>query len=179
MGIGDFKHRNATGPKVPISALAPYAGLILTVTLCVLFIVKNYVLDPLLPRLYGPAQRNLTVINQRSFLNQHVAVGMRLVLLALGGYPFLAIVFGRSVLNSPVARGGKITMGDCLVTSSQLLVAMYIFELIYRVKISIVSALHHLGTVLVAEAAVAISIYGHKDAHYEFILCCIWGRSKR
>ncbi|EPS38138.1 hypothetical protein H072_8139 [Dactylellina haptotyla CBS 200.50] len=176
MTLGNFKNRH-TAPNGPnrISELAPYAGLILTVTLCTLFLTKNYILEPFLPRIYGSTFTNLSKTTQRSFLNQHVAIGSRVVLLALGFYPFFAIVLGRPTLSSPVHHGGKVTMGDLLLVCSQVLVGMYIFELIYRVKISAVSALHHLGTILVAEAAVAISIYGHRDARLEFILCCVWG----
>ena len=94
----------------------------------------------------------------------------------IGGYPFLSVAFGRSILSDPVVRGGKTTMGDMLLISSQLLVAMYIFETIYRKKLSPVACLHHVGTILVAQSAVAISIYGHKDADFEFILCCVWGK---
>ncbi|KAK6358153.1 hypothetical protein TWF730_007507 [Orbilia blumenaviensis] len=178
MAITDFKDRHQQGGEDNhnhISILASYAGLILTVALCTLFLIKNYVLEPFLPRLYRHHHACLSEISKRSFLNQHVAVGMRLIILSLGGYPFFATVFGSAVLSSPVAPGGKVTMGDCLIVSSQLLVAMYIFELIYRAKISVVSGLHHLGTVLVAQSSVAISVYGHKDARYEFLLCCVWG----
>ncbi|KAF3929881.1 hypothetical protein AA313_de0200008 [Arthrobotrys entomopaga] len=182
MTIANFGHRMgnaATARKgsegTHISMLAPYAGLILTVTLCSLFLTKNYILEPILPRIYKDHYTKLPDITKRSFLNQHVAIGMRILLLALGFYPFFALIFGHSTLSDPVARGGTVTMGDLLIVSSQMLVGMYIFELIYRAKISIVSALHHLGTILVAEAAVAISIYGHTDARIEFILCCVWG----
>lgn len=54
---------------------------------------------------------------------------------------------------------------------------MYIFELYYRTKISPIGVLHHLGTVLIAQAAVAISFDFHHetDATIEFILCLVWG----
>ncbi|KAK6501418.1 hypothetical protein TWF481_009257 [Arthrobotrys musiformis] len=175
MAITDFHERHGGDTNNHISILALYAGLILTATLSVLFLLKNYVLEPFLPRIYKHHHSRLSEVTKRSFLNQHVAVAMRIIILALGGYPFFATVFGSSILSTPITSHGKVTMGDCLIVSSQLLVGMYIFELIYRVKISVVSALHHLGTILVAQCSVAISVYGHKDARYEFILCCVWG----
>ncbi|KAK6348078.1 hypothetical protein TWF718_005896 [Orbilia javanica] len=175
MSIGDFKNRHDRDTKNHISILALYAGLILTITLAFLFTLKNYVLEPILPRIYRHHHTDLSDVTKRSFLNQHVAVGMRVIILSLGGYPFFAVVFGSSLLSTPIVRGGSVTMGDCLVISSQILVGMYIFELIYRAKISIVSALHHLGTILVAQCSVAISVFGHKNARNEFILCCVWG----
>ncbi|KAK6532554.1 hypothetical protein TWF281_006739 [Arthrobotrys megalospora] len=175
MAISDFRSRHSSDTANHISILAPYTGLILAITLCILFLFKNYILEPFLPRIYGRHHSCLSEITKRSFLNQHVATGMRIIILALGGYPFFAVVFGRSLLSDPVVHGGKVAMGDCLVVSSQLLVGMYIFELIYRAKVSFVGSLHHLGTVLVGQSSVAISIHGHKDARFEFILCCVWG----
>jgi hypothetical protein len=54
-------------------------------------------------------------------------------------------------------------------------VAMFIFELIYRVKVSPVSVAHHIGSILVAQAAITISINGDRDASIEFVLCTVWG----
>ena len=60
-----------------------------------------------------------------------------------------------------------------------MLVGMYIFELIYRVKVSHISSMHHLGTILVAESTVAISLdlTREPDASIEFILITVWGKS--
>lgn len=42
-----------------------------------------------------------------------------------------------------------------------------------------ISAMHHLGTIMVAQAAIAISLdlTREKDASIEFILCTVWGES--
>jgi steroid 5-alpha reductase family enzyme len=69
-------------------------------------------------------------------------------------------------------------MGDVLIICSQLVVAMYIFELTYRVKISPVSVVHHLGSILVAQAAITISIEGQKDSSVEFVLVTVWGKRR-
>lgn len=76
-----------------------------------------------------------------------------------------------------MAKGGSVTMGDVLVTALQMLVGMYIFELIYRNQISPISTLHHLGAILVAESAVAINLHSVRepDAVIEFVLCTVWG----
>lgn len=66
-------------------------------------------------------------------------------------------------------------MGDILVICSQMLVGMFIFELTYRVKISPVSVVHHLGSILVAQAAITISIEEQRDSSIEFVLCTVWG----
>ena len=64
-----------------------------------------------------------------------------------------------------------------LVVCTQVLCGMYIFELVYRIRISAISTMHHIGTIMVAQAAIAISLdlTREKDATIEFILCTVWG----
>ncbi len=59
------------------------------------------------------------------------------------------------------------------------LIAMYVFELFYRPKISPVSVGHHIGTIMIGQSAIAISLnlVREKDATIEFILCTVWGKS--
>lgn len=68
-------------------------------------------------------------------------------------------------------------MGDVLIIAAQMLIAMYIFELLYRPKISPVSVGHHIGTILIGQSAIAISLdlVKERDATIEFILCTVWG----
>jgi hypothetical protein len=70
-------------------------------------------------------------------------------------------------------------MGDMLVVVAQVLIAMYIFELLYRVKLSPVAVMHHVGTILIGQSAVAISLRSVRepDAGIEFVLCTVWGRA--
>jgi hypothetical protein len=59
------------------------------------------------------------------------------------------------------------------------LISMYVFELFYRPKISPVSVMHHVGTIVIGQTAIAISLnlVREKDATIEFILCTVWGKS--
>lgn len=56
---------------------------------------------------------------------------------------------------------------------------MYIFELLYRAKLSYVAVMHHIGAIVIAQSAVAMSLnWEHeRDATIEFILCFVWGMS--
>jgi hypothetical protein len=56
---------------------------------------------------------------------------------------------------------------------------MYIFELLFRAKLSPVAVAHHIGAIVIAQSAVAISLnWQHeRDATIEFILCFVWGKS--
>ena len=85
------------------------------------------------------------------------------------------VAFGRSNFHTPFMHGSKVTMGDILVTCAQMLLGMFIFELIYRTKISPVSVVHHMGSILVGQAAIVISIKEDRDASIEFVLCTVWG----
>lgn len=99
------------------------------------------------------------------------------LILIVAVYPFIDVAFRTATLETLYARSGPVTLGDILVVSAQMLVGMYIFELIYRVKISPISTMHHIGTILVAQSAIAISLNLDRepDATVEFILCTVWG----
>lgn len=64
-------------------------------------------------------------------------------------------------------------------TNLSRLIAMYVFELFYRPKISPVSVGHHIGTIMIGQSAIAISLnlIRERDATIEFILCTVWGTS--
>jgi len=67
-----------------------------------------------------------------------------------------------------------------LLTCFHRLIAMYVFELFYRPKISPVSVGHHIGTIMIGQSAIAISLnlVRERDATIEFILCTVWGKSE-
>lgn len=161
-----------------ISWLAPYSALMLTIACVVFFALRYWVLERfLLPKYYGPIYNDLSEVNKRGFLNHHIAGGAKILILAVAAYPFVDVAFGHANLHSPFAGSSLVTMGDILLVCTQIFVATYIFELFYRVKISPVSIFHHVGTIVIGQAAVAISLnYSHeRDADIEFILCTIWG----
>lgn len=164
-----------------ISDLAQYSGLVLTICLVVVFLVRFYVFEAfLMERLYGEKYTNMTNESvRRGFVNHHVATLIKLVLFVTAGYPFIAVMGGAKMHSPYNGQGGQVTMGDVLVVCSQLFVTMYTFELFYRSKISLVSALHHMGAIIIAESAVAMSLdfEHHKvDSAIEFMLCFVWGK---
>lgn len=163
-------------PKSTISNLAPYSGLILSVVLVVIFLIRFYILqDFLLPKLYGSRYTKLDDINRRGFLNHHIAGATKFIILIVAAYPFASTAFGGGNFQTPYVQGSKVTMGDLLLVAAQMLSGMYIFELIYRVQISPISVLHHMGSILVAQAAITISINRDPESSIEFVLCTVWG----
>lgn len=187
--IGNSHHHH--GPHPPsfaninelISRIAPFSGLILTIAACVFAVVRLYGVERLfLHHVYAPkVTKGLTEAQKRSFINHHMAAGSKLVLLVVCAYPLLDILIGHGTPHTPYAPGAAATLGDVLVVSSQIFTVMYIFELFYRDAISPISLAHHVGAIVIAQAAVAMSInFDHeRDAIPEFLLCFIWGMSRQ
>ena len=178
-GNGGDQHIRHT-PLSTLSRLSPYSGLTISIIFVIFFLIKQYIVEKwLLRKMYGKMFTDQNETNRRSFVNNHFAGAVKFLILIVGVYPFIDVAFRTGYLHKPFAPGSRVTLGDILVVCANLLVSMYIFELIYRVKISPVSVIHHIGTILVAQAAIAISldIPREKDASIEFILCCVWGES--
>ncbi|KAG9228571.1 hypothetical protein BJ875DRAFT_234897 [Amylocarpus encephaloides] len=178
---GDF-HRNKPHitkiPLQPISKLAPFSALISSIIFVIYFAIRMYLLEGyLLKRLYGDIYTKMSDVPRRGFVNHHIAGGTKLFILIVAVYPFMDVAFGSANLNSPFAGSKYVKMGDILIIAAQALISMYVFELFYRPKISPVSAGHHIGTIMIGQAAIAISLnlVRQKDATIEFILCLVWG----
>ncbi|KAJ7716007.1 hypothetical protein DFH07DRAFT_974022 [Mycena maculata] len=163
-------------PLTSISALLPYTGLIISVVLLVLFLIKFYILELFLSqKIYGNKYTELDEVNRLGFVTHNIAGGTKIVILVLAVYPFGSVVFGRAGFHTPFTHDSIVTMGDILLVSAQMLVGTFLFELIYRTKISPISVVHHMASILVAQAAITISIFANKDSSIEFLLCTVWG----
>lgn len=66
-----------------------------------------------------------------------------------------------------------------LLVLNQVFIAMYLFELVFREKLSPVAVAHHIGSVTIAAVAVVLAVdwRRHPDATLEFILCYLWGNT--
>ena len=173
----DFGAHIRHSPVTSISGLAPYSALILSIVLVVLFLIRFYILQRfLLEKLHGSTYTQLDDATRRSFLNHYIAGATKLSILIIALYPFASVTFGTADFHTPYFRNSKVTMGDLLLIAAQMLTGMFIFELIYRVKISPVTVFHHIGSIMVAQAAIAISIKGEPESSIEFMLCTVWGK---
>lgn len=161
-----------------VSKLASFTGLILTIVMVVYFFIRYYIFELfLLPRFYGHIYKNLNETNRRGFVNHHVAGAAKILLCFFTAYPFLSVAFGNANFNTPLAKHSPATMGDAMVISSQIFVGMYLTELLFRSKLSPVAVGHHVGAIVITQAAIAISLNAshEQDATIEFILCFFWG----
>ncbi|POS77282.1 hypothetical protein DHEL01_v204311 [Diaporthe helianthi] len=165
-------------PLTTISKLAPFSALIMSIVFVVYFILRFYLLEGyLLKRLYGATYTTMDETVRRGFVNHHIAGGTKIFILIAAIYPFISVVFVTSNFHTRISASSPVTMGDILIVVSQMLIAMYIFELFYRPKISPVSVGHHVGTIMIGQSAIAISleIISEPDADIEFSLCLVWG----
>ncbi|CAG8978672.1 hypothetical protein HYALB_00004654 [Hymenoscyphus albidus] len=165
-------------PTESISRAAPYSALILCIMFVVIFAVRHWLLEAfLLEKYYGTIYTSMDETNRRGFLNHHIAVATRLLIFITAAYPFIDVAFVSASLHSPYAGSKHVTMGDVLLVISLGLIAMYVFELFYRTKISPISAGHHIGVIMIGSFAIAISmdLEHQPDATIEFVLCLVWG----
>jgi hypothetical protein len=158
-----------------LSYLAPYAGLILTVVTITVALARFYLLqNVILPRAYSSKTLDrMSSPQRRSFINHHMAASLKVVLLAIAIYPLFAILAGKALPSSPLSLGSKVTAGDMFIISTQIFTAMYVFELFFRDEISPISCAHHIGAVVIAQSAVAMSFDAkhERDALWELLLC--------
>ncbi|KAH8777713.1 hypothetical protein F5883DRAFT_408992 [Diaporthe sp. PMI_573] len=166
-------------PLTTISILAPFSALIMSIVFVVYFLIRFYILERfLLQRIYGATYTTMDETVRRGFVNHHIAGGTKILILIAAIYPFISVVFGTATFHTRFSGStSPVTMGDILIVVSQMLMAMYIFELFYRPKISPVSVGHHVGTIMIGQSAIAISLdfIREPDADIEFSLCLVWG----
>ena len=162
-----------------ISQLTPYTGLILTVTTIIVALARFYLLqNAILPRAYSSKTLDkMSGLQRRSFINHHMAASLKIVLLTTAIYPLFAILTGKALPSSPLSPGSKVTAGDMLIISSQIFTAMYVFELFFRDEISPISCAHHIGAIVIGQAAVAMSFDAKHEGNalWETLLCFLWG----
>ena len=144
----------------------------------VFFFARYYLLEGfILPRIYGHIYKNLNETNRRGFVNHHLAGAAKIFLCFFTAYPFMSVAFGNANFNTPLHAHSAVTMGDAMIVSSQIFVGMYMTELLFRSKLSPVAVGHHVGAIVITQAAIAISLNAvhERDATIEFILCFFWG----
>ncbi|THX05582.1 hypothetical protein D6D17_05104 [Aureobasidium pullulans] len=159
-----------------LSKLVPYSALILTVSCVVIFLVRMYLLEPLVKR-YTSEYKHLDQAQRRSFINHYVAASIKLILIIASVYPAISVISGHKNLQSPFAGSSTVKVGDVLLCTFQVFTAMYIFELFYREKVSHISGAHHIGAIIITQTAVVLFLdpKHQQDAELEFIMCLLWG----
>jgi hypothetical protein len=178
--MGLFEPHITRVPNETLSILAPFGALIISIIFVIYFLIRQYILEGfLLKKIYGKTYTRMDEVTRRGFVNHHIAGGTKILILVVAVYPFLDVLFVNGNLHSPFAGSKLVTLGDVLLIVAQMLIAMYVFELFYRSKISPVSVGHHIGTIMIGQSAIAISLnlVKERDATIEFMLCTVWGNA--
>lgn len=160
--------------------LLPYAGIILTMSCIVIFLLRQYVIEPLVTKCYGKKYTDLDEAQRRSLVNHFVAGGCKFFLVAFSLYPAFAILSGKKSLESPYATSRHVKIGDGLIFTFEIFTAMYIFELFFRKKVSWISAAHHIGAITIAQTGTVLFLdpTHRQDAQIEFVMCLLWGKQR-
>ncbi|KAJ4416435.1 hypothetical protein N0V82_006778 [Gnomoniopsis sp. IMI 355080] len=110
----------------------------------IFFFVVRYGLEGLvMPRFFRKAYTDLTIVNQRSFTAHVLWLALKLCLIP-AAWPFIAVFFcGRTLKESLIGHGSPVSNADFLSVAYFAVVSMFLFEIIYRLKISPVSLIHH------------------------------------
>lgn len=111
-------------------------------------------------------------------MNHHIGGAIKVITLVVGAYPWVHVVFGTSNLYDSLGHGSKVTMGDLLLVLTQLFTCMYIFELLYREKLSPIAVAHHIGAIVIGQSATVLSLdlIHQQDATIEFLMVLVWGK---
>lgn len=160
-----------------LSKLVPYSGLILTICCVVVFLVRVYILEPLVKH-FTKQYKHLDQAQRRSFINHYVAATIKIILIIVAVYPAIVVLSGHKSLQSSFGSG-DVTYGDVLLCVFEIFTSMYIFELFYREKVSYISAAHHIGAIIITQTATVLfqDPKHRRDAELEFMLCLLWGKS--
>merc|ERR1712225_29393 len=101
------------------------------------FLIRFYILERfLLQKVYGKTYTQMDETTRRGFVNHHIAGATKILILVLAAYPFIDVAFGSATFHTPFVGSKHVSQGDILIIAAQMLIAMYVFELFYRPKIS-------------------------------------------
>ncbi|CCG82266.1 protein of unknown function [Taphrina deformans PYCC 5710] len=108
------------------------------------FLIEPYVMPKLLGKKYTEADEG-----QKRTMTNHVVNILWKCSTLFGLYPFImTVVLGKP--SNTYLTYGNVTYGDMLALAYMLFSAGFIFELIYRSRISFVTALHHLVALFIS-----------------------------
>ncbi|KAJ4992967.1 hypothetical protein SVAN01_01671 [Stagonosporopsis vannaccii] len=143
-----------------VSTYSHHGFLLSTITLIVFFAATRLLSDYLFPKLtYPEIFKRLSPSQNRRFVNHHVLISAKILMIVLALYPYLAIVTGHAQFNTPFIAGASTTMGDITIVATSIFIGMYLHELLYvSSDVQWVSVLHHVGAVIVASVMVARNV---------------------
>jgi hypothetical protein len=96
-------------PLEPISRLAPFSALIISIVFVNYFVIRFYVLEGfLLKKVYGTTYTRMDETARRGLI------------LILAAYPFIDVAFGTATFHTRFAGSTYVTQGDVLIVAAQM-----------------------------------------------------------
>jgi len=77
--------------------------------------------------------------------------------------------------DTPIHSGSRITIGDLLLICLQVYSTNFLFELFYRIGMSPITMLHHIGALVIGQIALYYTAGNHADSSLEMVMCFFWG----
>src|ERR1700761_6580270 len=94
IGHGHRRPKIITIENQPISDLTGFGALILTVVLCLLFLMRHYLFEGFLfKRFYGSKYFSMDDTARRGFMNHHVGAVIKIIVIVVGAYPWVHVLF--------------------------------------------------------------------------------------
>ncbi|GLB45756.1 hypothetical protein LshimejAT787_2800010, partial [Lyophyllum shimeji] len=160
-----------------------YSLPVVGIELCVVWMLVHYILEPYaMPRVFGPTYTKMDIVSRRSLTNHVVSFFLK-VLCCSGAYAIWQAFIAQRPFYAPIKTDhdfheATFTIGDLLAFCYLTVPTIYLFEIIYRANISIVSAVHHIGAVSINIMGLIIILsHGQRGfiAETEFKLILIYG----
>jgi hypothetical protein len=143
-----------------------------------MYLVRTYVFEKqLLAWKFGTVYTSLDETRRRGFVNHIISLLTKKLLLVWGVYPFVQVVVRNKDFTDRCYR--NLTMGDVLLITMHAFCAMYVHELIYRTSVSWVGMLHHVGTVVIGQTVITLTLREDQwnMMAWEIKLCFVMGTS--
>ncbi|KDQ49266.1 hypothetical protein JAAARDRAFT_143668 [Jaapia argillacea MUCL 33604] len=163
-----------------ISYLLDYSLPVVGIELCVVWILVRTVLEPwFMPRVFHQAWPDMDLTARRSLTNHVVSFALK-VTCCVGAYSIWEILIAQKPFDVPIrdSHHWKTTNGDILAFCYLTVPSIYLFEIIYRNNISVVSAIHHIAAIIINILGLMVVIsHGQEGylAETEFKLILIYG----
>ena len=151
----------------------------------VYFFITRYILEPLVPRLWGKLYTEQNWPDRRSFVCHHLWILVKTSAIIPGVLAIAQTIFLHKDLHAPVVPGSPLSSGDifsvlCASAAARLahtadmeIIAMFVcpsrrllvradrsVELTYRARVSPVTLLHHVAAIVLAQWQIAGEVNG-------------------
>jgi hypothetical protein len=109
--------------------------------------------------IYRETFNGLSARKKRSFVNHHVLITAKILMIALALYPYMRIILGLADFSTSIVAGSELTIGDITMIATSIFVAVYLHELLFLSSdVQWVSVVHHLGAIIVACVMITLNV---------------------